>query len=102
MSQVCSSSLLVLINKVHALTLQACDARSKNQCGYFCICFAPRAGGVEAVRVMEEESWRELGCPPLLHIIKENKYLSLACDSFSLRMRKIHATQRKNCVIKCY
>lgn len=26
--------------------------------------FAPRAGGVEAVRVTGEESWSDLGCPP--------------------------------------
>lgn len=95
MCLVCLSSLLVLINKVHALTLPSCDAQSKNQCGfYFCACFALRAGGIEAVRVMEEESWRELGCPPLLHIIKENKYLSLACDSSNLHTRKIHTIQR--------
>lgn len=95
MCQVCRHSLLVLINKVHALTLQACDAQYKIKCGFFfCVCFALTAGGAEAVRVMEEESWRELGCPPLLHIIEENKYLSLACDCSNLRMRKIHTTQR--------
>lgn len=70
-------------------------ARSKNQHGfYFCAHFTLRAGGVEAVRGMEEESWKELGSPPLVHTIKENKYLSLTCDSSSLHMRKIYTAQR--------
>lgn len=66
------AQVLLLKNKGHVLTLQDCGAcPSKNWHGfYFCAHFALRAGGVEAVRGMEEESWKELGSPPLVHILK--------------------------------
>lgn len=93
-NKVCpSSSLYLKIKCIFSHYKPVLPARPKISMDFISVPTL-RAGGVEAVRGMEEESWKELGSPPLVHTIKENKYLSLTCDSSSLSMSKICTTQR--------
>jgi len=83
----------MLVTQLPHLTLQPeCEVQSKISVDFVCVSFCLlHEQVVLKLSVMEEEGWRDRGCPPTPCIIKENKYLSSASK---LCIREIHAAQR--------